>query len=71
MEADASEETSYIGNNADYKRWAKAVDGIGDAIVIPEWNGPETSKNRMPGPERRGSKQDPAGCSLQLHYGSR
>lgn len=29
------------------------------------------SKNRMPGPERRGSKQDPAGCSLQLHYGSR
>lgn len=44
MEADASEETSYIGNNADYKRWAKAVDGIGDAIVIPEWNGPETVK---------------------------
>ena len=44
LEADASEETSYIGNNADYKRWAKAVDGIGDAIVIPEWNGPETVK---------------------------
>lgn len=44
LEADASEETSYIGNNADYKRWAKAVDGIGDAIVIPEWKGPETVK---------------------------
>ena len=68
MEADASEETSYIGNNADYKRWAKAVDGIGDAIVIPEWNGPETVKI---GPEWRGSEQDPAGCSLQLYYVSR
>ena len=44
METNAFEEISYIGNNADYKRWAKTVDGIGDAIVIPEWNGPETVK---------------------------
>lgn len=35
---------SYIGNVADYKRWAEAVQGIGSAIVIPEWNGPETIK---------------------------
>lgn len=44
LETNAFEEISYIGNNADYKRWAKTVDGIGDAIVIPEWNGPETVK---------------------------
>lgn len=44
MEADASEETSYIGNVSDYKRWAKEVDGVGEAIVIDEWAGPETVK---------------------------
>lgn len=35
---------SYIGNNADYKRWAESVAGIGAATVIPTWNGPETVK---------------------------
>ena len=48
MEADASEETSYIGNNADYKRWAKAVDGIGDADCYPGMERTGNSKNRMP-----------------------
>jgi uncharacterized phage protein gp47/JayE len=37
-------DVSYVGNNADYKRWAEEVAGIGTAIVIPEWNGPETVK---------------------------
>lgn len=32
---------SYIGNESDYKRWAESVAGIGTAIVVPEWNGPE------------------------------
>lgn len=33
---------SYVGNDSDYIRWAKEVDGIGDCIVDPAWNGPGT-----------------------------
>lgn len=44
MEAYESEGTSYIGNDADYKRWAKEVVGIGDCIVVPTWDGPGTVK---------------------------
>ena len=44
MEAYASEGLSYIGNDADYKRWALEVPGIGDCIVLPAWNGPGTVK---------------------------
>ena len=44
MEANENMDDSYIGNNADYKRWAESVPGIGAAIVVPEWNGPETVK---------------------------
>jgi uncharacterized phage protein gp47/JayE len=32
------------GNAAHYKQWAKEVAGIGDANVIPIWNGPGTVK---------------------------
>ncbi len=32
------------GNKADYKNWALAVPGVGDAQVIPLWNGPGTVK---------------------------
>lgn len=35
---------SYVGNDNDYIRWAKEVTGVGDCIVIPEWNGPGTVK---------------------------
>ena len=35
---------SYVGNDADYKRWAESVPGMGTAYVISEWNGPETIK---------------------------
>lgn len=44
MEKYDSEGASYIGNDADYKRWAKEVTGIGDCIVVPIWNGPGTVK---------------------------
>lgn len=44
LEAYANMDTSYVGNNADYKRWAEEVTGIGTAIVVPEWDGPETVK---------------------------
>lgn len=32
------------GNKAQYKIWAKEVDGVGDAKVVPLWNGPGTVK---------------------------
>lgn len=35
---------SFVGNNADYVRWAKEVSGVGNAHTIPEWNGPNTVK---------------------------
>lgn len=35
---------SYVGNDSDYIRWAKEVDGIGDCIVDPAWDGPGTVK---------------------------
>lgn len=44
LEANKEMDDSYIGNAADYKRWAESVPGIGTAIVVPEWNGPETVK---------------------------
>ena len=44
MEANEQMDDSYIGNESDYKRWAESVAGIGTAIVVPEWNGPETVK---------------------------
>lgn len=34
-EYDKSQSDSYVGNDADYKRWAKSVNGVGEAIVIP------------------------------------
>ena len=37
-------DTSYIGNMSDFKRWAESVDGMGTAIVMMDWNGPETVK---------------------------
>lgn len=33
---------STSGNKADYKRWALEVPGVGDARVVPLWNGPGT-----------------------------
>jgi len=40
-----SEEASFVGCDADYKRWAKEVEGVGDeVIVIAEWAGPGTVK---------------------------
>lgn len=44
QEKNESIDTSYIGNNSDYIRWAKEVVGVGSATVIPEWNGPSTVK---------------------------
>ncbi|BBH19866.1 phage tail protein [Paenibacillus baekrokdamisoli] len=35
---------STSGNKADYRKWALEVNGIGDAAVLPLWNGPGTVK---------------------------
>lgn len=32
-------ETSFVGNDSDYKRWAREVDGVGSVAVVPEWQG--------------------------------
>lgn len=44
LAANTKQDISYVGNNADYKRWAEEVAGIGTAIVLPEWDGPGTVK---------------------------
>lgn len=33
-EYDEAQGESFVGNDADYKRWAKSVDGVGEAIVV-------------------------------------
>ena len=35
---------SFVGNNADYVRWAMEVSGVGYAVTIPEYNGPNSVK---------------------------
>lgn len=44
MEAFSSSSASFAGNISDYQRWAKEVTGVGDAVIIPEWDGPGTVK---------------------------
>lgn len=39
-----SSDASFVGCDADYKRWAKEVNGVGEVIVIPEWDGAGTVK---------------------------
>lgn len=43
ISAEYDNSMTYLGNDTDYKRWAKQA-GAGDAIVIPVWNGPGTVK---------------------------
>ena len=38
----ASKGLSFVGNDADYVRWALEVETVGAAIVVPEWDGPGT-----------------------------
>ena len=40
-------ETSYVGSNSDYIRWALEVDGVGAAAVIPEWMGQGTGTVKL------------------------
>lgn len=47
QEKERNGESSFIGNDSDYRRWAKEVDGVGDVIVIPEWKGAGTGTVRL------------------------
>ncbi|HGL4207423.1 TPA: baseplate J/gp47 family protein [Clostridioides difficile] len=40
----AEQEDKLSGASSDYIRWAKEVDGVGYAYVVPEWNGAGTVK---------------------------
>ena len=44
QEINTSTSTSFVGNNNDYIRWAKEIVGVGNVMIIPEWNGPGTVK---------------------------
>lgn len=39
---DKTKNVSHVGNDADYKRWAMEIDGVGSAAVIREWQGAGT-----------------------------
>lgn len=41
-EHDQTTQVSHIGNDADYKRWALEIDGVGSVAVIREWAGAGT-----------------------------
>ena len=47
MDVDRNSELSYVGNESDYKRWAREVDGVGSVIVIPEWQGAGTGTVKL------------------------
>lgn len=38
-EREKNNESSFVGNDSNYKRWAKEVDGVGSVLVVPEWMG--------------------------------
>ena len=42
IHAENESSNTYIGNDSDLRKWAMQVDGIGDCIVDPAWDGPGT-----------------------------
>lgn len=44
MDRERDNDSSFVGCDADYKRWALEINGVGTAIVVPEWDGPGTVK---------------------------
>lgn len=47
IEKDRNGESSFVGCDSDYKRWAREVDGVGTAIVVPEWQGAGTGTVKL------------------------
>lgn len=48
---------TYLGNDSDYVRWAKAA-GAGDCIVVPAWSGPGTVKLVLVDTEGKPASED-------------
>lgn len=44
---DLASESSHVGNEGDYIRWAKEVPGVGDVVVISEWQGTGTGTLKL------------------------
>lgn len=45
------------GNIQHYRTWCEQIDGVGKAIIIPLWNGPNTVKGVIIGPDGRPATQ--------------
>lgn len=43
----AAYEESLSGSDKDYIRWAKQIPGVGQAYVLPEWEGPGTGSTKI------------------------
>lgn len=43
----AAYEESLSGSDRDYIRWAKQIPGVGQAYIIPEWEGPGTGTTKI------------------------
>ncbi|EGT4533423.1 TPA: baseplate J/gp47 family protein [Clostridioides difficile] len=54
----AEQEDKLSGANSDYIRWAKEVDGVGYAYVVPEWNGAGTVKVLILDKNRKAATQE-------------
>lgn len=56
---DLSSESSYVANESDYIRWAKEVPGVGDVIVMSEWQGKGTGTLKLVIMDSNGSTANP------------
>lgn len=54
----AEQEDRLSGASSDYIRWAKEVDGVGYAYVVPEWNGAGTVKVLILDKNRKAATQE-------------
>ncbi|HBF1270158.1 TPA: baseplate J/gp47 family protein [Clostridioides difficile] len=54
----AEQEDKLSGTSSDYIRWAKEVDGVGYAYVVPEWNGAGTVKVLILDKNRKAATQE-------------
>ncbi|HBE9436101.1 putative baseplate J-like protein [Clostridioides difficile] len=54
----AEQEDKLSGASSDYIRWAKEVDGVGYAYVVPEWNGEGTVKVLILDKNRKAATQE-------------
>lgn len=68
LAATQASRASYIGNRADFKRWAESVEGVGSATVLfdDEWEGPETV--RIVCVDRNGAAANDKICKAVFDY---